>query len=313
MLKIAVVGTGIIGIKHLAAIAESSSCCLCAVCDINESAASASAAKYGVPYFTDFKDIPAKIDADAVILNLPHWLHCEAAVFFLEHGMHVLVEKPMAITTNECHKMIQTAVQTGKKLAIGHLQRFFPANRKVKEFVQSGELGKLCMVTESRTIDYFDDHRPGWFLNKNQSGGGIVMNYGAHALDKLFYILQSKLKRIHAVTGNIKNDATIEGHAQILAEFESGVCASLTFSGYTNSGYESVYYFTEGALKVVGTHQLYVKNGNDWIPVELLATKSAIADQLEQFCRYIRGDVHEMSTDAYGADIIAAIECIYKE
>ena len=125
MLKFAVVGTGIIGAKHLAAIAESESCCLCAVCDINEKAAAAASEKYGVPSFTDYRDIPQKTKADAVILNLPHWLHCEATVFFLEQGLHVLVEKPMATTLEECLKMQETANRVGKKLAVGHLQRFF--------------------------------------------------------------------------------------------------------------------------------------------------------------------------------------------
>lgn len=125
MLKIAVIGTGIIGAKHLAAIAESESCSQCAVCDIIEAAAAAAAEKYGVPYFTDYRDIPRKTNADAVILNLPHWLHCEAAVYFLEQGLHVLVENPMATTLEECQKMLETANRVGKKLAVGHLQRFF--------------------------------------------------------------------------------------------------------------------------------------------------------------------------------------------
>ena len=81
-MKIAVVGTGSIGASHLEAISTSNSCTLCAVCDINEEAAKKYAEKYGVPYFTDYKQIPGKCGADAVILNLPHWLHCEVTEFF---------------------------------------------------------------------------------------------------------------------------------------------------------------------------------------------------------------------------------------
>ncbi len=313
MLKIAVVGTGIIGAKHLTAIATSESCSLCALCDINEDIAAALSKEYGVPYFTDYHDIPEKTNADAVILNLPHWLHCEATIFFLEKGLHILIEKPMATTLEECQKMQETANRVGKKLAVGHLQRFFPANRMVKDIVRNGELGKLCMVTEFRTIDYFAENRPKWFLDKKLSGGGIVMNYGAHALDKLFYVLQSRPVKIHAVTGNIKNDAAIEGHAQIFVDFESGVCANITLSGYTNAGYETVYYFTEGSLKVVGTHQLFKRTGNEWVPVEPSKTASAIPDQLEEFCKLVRGENNEMPTGDYGAEVIAAIEHIYKE
>jgi len=313
MIKLAVVGTGIIGASHLAAIAKSDSCCLCAVCDINEASATLAADKYGVSYYTDYRDIPKETDADAVILNLPHWLHCEAAVFFLEQGLHVLVEKPMANTLRECEKMQEAADRSGKKLAVGHLQRFVAANRMVKAAVRSGESGKLCMVTEFRTIDYFAESRPRWFLDKNLAGGGIVMNYGAHALDKLYYILESRPAKIHAVTSNIKNNATIEGHAQIFACFDNGVCANITFSGYTNSGYETVYYFTDGALKVVDTYLLYKRIGKEWIPVQIPESNDAIQQQLEEFCSLIRGQSSEMPTGEYGADVIRGIERIYKE
>lgn len=313
MINIAVVGTGIIGASHLAAISNSNSCRLCAVCDVNEASASAFAAKYAVPYFLDYRDIPRKTEADAVILNLPHWLHCEATVFFLEQGIHVFVEKPMANSLDECRRMQEAALHSGKKLAVGHLQRFVQANRMVKDIVASGELGRLCMVTEFRTIDYFVQNRPKWFLDKKLAGGGIVMNYGAHALDKLYYILQSRPKRICAVTGNSKNDASIEGHAQIFAEFDCGVSATITFCGYTNAGYETVYYFTDGALKVVDTYQLFKRAGREWIPVQSPEADNSMVMQLEEFCKLIRGENSEMPTGEYGADVIAAIECIYKE
>lgn len=169
------------------------------------------------------------------------------------------------------------------------------------------------MVTEFRTIDYFAENRPKWFLDKKLSGGGIVMYYGAHAMDKLFYILQCRPRKIYSVLDNIKNNATIEGHAQILAEFECGVSATVTFSGYINTGYESVYYFIEGALKIVGTHQLFKQTGNVWVSLELPETPGAIPAQLDEFCKLIRGKNNEIPTAQYGADVIATIEQIYKE
>jgi len=98
----------------------------------------------------------------------------------------VLVEKPMANTTAECDRMLAAAARSGRKLAVGHLQRFFPANRAVRELVTSEKLGRFCMFSERRTIDYFSADRPLWFLDRRTAGGGIVMNYGAHVLDKLF-------------------------------------------------------------------------------------------------------------------------------
>ena len=172
MLKIAVVGTGIIGKEHLKAISRCAELELVAVCDVNEEAASALAGEYGVPYLLDYTKIPQETEAGAVLLNLPHFLHCEASIFFLEAGLHVFLEKPMAITAAECDKMIAAAEKAGKVLAVGHLQRFFKVNRLVKEYVDSGKLGRLFAINEIRSIGYFSPKRPKWFLSKKLAGGG---------------------------------------------------------------------------------------------------------------------------------------------
>ena len=312
-MHIAVIGTGIIGTSHLKAIQQSNDFKLCAVCDINEEAAAACAKQYAVPYFLDYKDIPKKTEAEAVILNLPHWLHCEATVFFLEQGIHVLVEKPMANTREECDRMIAASAASGKKLAVGHVQRFFQANRYVKEIVQNKAMGDLCMITEFRTIDYFSPNRPKWFLNKQLSGGGIVMNYGAHALDKVFYITGSRPTRISAVSGNIANGASIEGHSQILITLENRVTVSITFCGYLNSGYETVYYFTGGTLKVVNGNKLFAKKEGYWEEFLFEASDNHLLFQLNEFYKLIVGKETEIPTCAYCADIISTIEDIYAQ
>lgn len=313
MLKIAVVGTGIIGINHLRAISKSKNCKLCAICDINKEAVASLAEEYHVPYFIDYKDIVHETDAEAVILNLPHWLHCEATQFFLDSGLHVLVEKPMANTVEECDCMIAAAERNNKKLAIGHVQRYFEANRKVKEIYESGELGELCMFTERRTTNYFAPNRPAWFLDKRLSGGGIVMNYGAHALDKLFYVMESEPTEIHAITGNIKNDSSIEGHAQIFIKFKNNVSANITFCGYGNSGYESIYYFTEGALKVTNTTELWKNTGKGWNKVDMENDEEHLLRQLEEFCKLVKGEPSTIPTGEYSRQIIKTIEQIYQQ
>ena len=137
MINIAIVGTGIIGLSHINAIKMLDGCRLCALCDLNEEKVSALAKENGVPYFLNYKDIPSSVECDAVILNLPHGLHCESTILFLENGIHVLVEKPMANSACECDQMIDAASKSGKHLAIGHIQRFFSANR----FMSVGSFG----------------------------------------------------------------------------------------------------------------------------------------------------------------------------
>ena len=311
-MKIAVVGTGSIGVRYLAAIAASKSCTLCGICDINEEAAKLYAEKYAVPYFTDYKQIPEKCDADAVIINLPHWLHCEVTEFFLDSGIHVFVEKPMANTSEECRRMIAARDRSGKHLAVAQPQRFNPVNRRVKEIIKSGEFGELCMTTEFRSDNYFRDARPRWFLKKALSGGGIVMNFGAHSLDRLLYITDSKVTDIAASMGNIKNEYDIEGHAQITLKFENGVSASTTLFGYASTSREVHYYFTNGALKMVDFNKLFRFEAGQWTPVELPPAPNSLELGLEEFCKLLRGEPSDVPSAEFGLEVIDLIEKIYQ-
>ena len=316
MLKVAIVGTGIIVKSHVKGISQLDDVELVAVCDINEEKAKAYSEECGVPYFLNYKDMPAAIDFDAVILNLPHGLHCEVSEFFLDAGKHVLCEKPMANSVEECKRMIAAAERNNKKLAIGHIQRYMESIGLVKQIYESGELGKLCMYTENRTVNYFDEKRPRWFLDKKMAGGGVVMNYGAHAFDKLFTIFGDdvKITALDAQVANYANDASIEGHAHIFAKFDNGVSASITFSGYTNTNYDAFYYFTKGALKV-NNHAVAINRGDTSKGFEDITPDlgtSNFARQLDAFHKYIKGEPTDIPTGEYGMKVIETIEEVYK-
>jgi len=312
MLKIAMVGTGRISKQHLKAIRASNEAKLCAVCDINEALGSSIAGEYGVPFFKDYKDIPTSTDAEAVIVNLPHFLHCEVTEFFLDCGLHVLVEKPMANTVEECDRMIRAAERSGKKLAVGHMNRFYPAIQKVKEIHDSKELGELCMVNELRSEHYFIEERPKWFLDKKLAGGGVFMNLGAHALDKLFSITGSKPVHVSGMVGNLKNNYTIEGHAQAHVELENQVSANITIGGYPGSISEVTFYFAEGILKVERNNRGLSRNqGNGWETIEL-DLPNAFGLQLHEFCKFVNGEPSEIADSEYGRLIIATIEQVYQ-
>lgn len=312
-MKLAVVGTGIIGVSHLQAIEGCDQCTLCAICDVNEAVLRPLAEQYRVPYFTDYRDIVRHTDAEAVILNLPHWLHCEVTEFFLAQGLHVLVEKPMANTVAECDRMLAAAEKSGKKLAVGHMQRFLRANQLVKEIYDSAELGRLCMFEERRTIDYFRPNRPGWFFDRQKAGGGIVMNYGAHALDKLYALMGCcEISSVASSLGNWKNDASIEAHAQTFLKFKNGVSANITFSGYLGCGYETTYYFTEGALKVTGGVKLWRSEGKGWTEAEYEDDHLEMRRQLVEFIKFVNGEESAIATGTYAREILSGVERIYR-
>ena len=313
MIKIAIVGTGAIVGPHISAIKELDCCSLVALCDLNEERVSKLAEENGVPYFLDYKEIPEKVDCDAVILNLPHGLHAPVSVFFLERGINVLVEKPMANTASECDEMIAASKKSGAKLAVAHVQRYFKANMKIKEIVDSGELGTLCMYDEQRSINYFLPSRPAWFTNKKMAGGGIVMNYGAHAFDKIFYVTGAHPTFVNSSYANFINDRDVEGHAQIFAKFDNGVSATITLSGYSDVVYEAYYYFTKGALKLTSTSKLEIRREGEKVWTEVPDSNDGLAfvREIDEFCKYVRGEESNIPDGEYGRAIVKAIDALY--
>ena len=313
MLKFAIVGTGIIAQTHINALAALKDCELVAVCDLNEERVKSYADKLGIPYFLNYRDIPAAVECDAVILNLPHGIHAEAAIFFLEAGINVLVEKPMANTVAECDAMIAAAEKSGKKLAIAHPQRFSKANIFVKNIIDSGELGRICMYNEQRSINYFDEKRPAWFTNKKMAGGGIVMNYGAHAFDRIFSLTGARPTEVFAGCDNFKNDKDVEGHSQIFAKFDNGMTASVTFSGYNTVLYEIVIYFSNGAIRIRGINVDVKRGDGKWETTEGLHDGQDFVRELDSFCKYVKGESSEIEIPdtAFGRSVIEAIQKAY--
>jgi len=275
----------------------------------NEEIAKELSKKYGVPYFTDYKKIPAAVDVDAVIINLPHFLHCESTVFFLENGIHVFVEKPMANTVAECDKMLEAARKNNKKLAVGHIRRFIPNYIKVKEIAETCDLGKFCMYIETRNENYFQESRPKWFLDKEKSGGGVSRNFGAHAMDALFYLLGPQDVKVCGNLANFKNEASIEAHAQFLVSFQDGSSAAITLGGYQYVPAYSEYFFTNGTIRIFDDGNVAYRTGREWIEAKKNDNeKQPTVYQLEEFAKFLKGEPAITPDGAYGKAIIAALE-----
>jgi predicted dehydrogenase len=219
----------------------------------------------------------------------------------------------MANTVEECEVMIAAAKKSGKKLAVAHPQRYFNAIAKMKEIYDSGELGTFCMCTGTRSIDYFADWRPRWFLSKKAAGGGIVMNYGAHELDKIQYITGARVEKVYSNCENIKNDYDIEGHAQIFGKLDNGATFALTFSGYSPAAYDNIFYFTKGAMRANSSHTLEVNRGKGWEKfAEIDTDGKEMERELTEFVKFINGEDANIPDAEFGRDVIAAIEKIYE-
>lgn len=312
MLKIGIVGAGIIAGQHKNTVLKHGGCELSAVCDIDISRAAALAEGTGAEIYSDYRLMAEQAKLDAVIINLPHFLHCAAAECFLENKMHVLMEKPMAMTSAECEIMKCAAKRNGKKLAVGHLQRYVPAHKELKKIIDEKILGDLCLVTETRNIDYFTN-RPEWFLDKNKSGGGIAMNYGAHTMDKLFWLTGAKVTEVKANVFNNINSANIEAFVQAIVSFDNSVSASVSYcASRVNYLYETYFFFSNGIAKIDNGMYLSVSpKDKPFENVLLDYDANAIEEQFAEFVKYISDGGGNIADADYGRKVISVIEKIY--
>jgi len=312
MFKFGIVGAGIIGRSHADILKKNPDCTLVAVCDTVVERAEEIAKEHNAASFTDYKEMAEKAELDAVILNLPHFLHEEASVFFLERNINVLLEKPMAMTTAECDRIIEAEKNSSAKLAVGHLQRYYDAYTKVKDIIADGSYGKLCMITEVRNVNYLPN-RPKWFLDKKLSGGGIVMNYGAHTLDKIMYVTDAHVTEASGYLTNPLSDDNVEINAQLLMKLDSGVSVGITYCGCPGvNDYETIFYFEQGVAKIRGGEILYLsENGKFLEPTN--ENNNALERQTEDFVKLLKGEKSGVVTSSYGREVIRVLESVFNE
>ncbi len=168
-------------------------------------------------------------NVDAVYVATPHELHAQHTLMALRNRKHVIVEKPMALTLEECEEMNTAADQYGVKLLCGHTKSFDPPIRKMREIISSGELGKLCMIHTWNFNDFMVRPYPDHELAMSR---GVVLNQGPHQVDIVRLLGGGMVKSIRAMAGKWDPTRPGEGAYACYLEFENGVPATMVYSGY---------------------------------------------------------------------------------
>jgi len=139
--------------------------------------------------FGRLEDALAGTEVDLAIIAAPHRFHSEQAISCLDASVAVLCEKPMATTVDECDRMVEAADRAGRILAVGHFRRFFPSCRVIKAMISSGALGAVrsFRVLEGETYSW--PAQSASFFKRQESGGGVLIDAGAHTIDLLLWWL----------------------------------------------------------------------------------------------------------------------------
>ena len=172
-------------------------------------------------------------DLDCVYIASPHQHHARQACLAAAHGRHVLVEKPMALSLEDCASMIKTASDAGVFLVVGHSHSFDAPVRRAREIIASGAVGALRMLSAWNFTDFLYRPRRPEELDTPR-GGGAVFNQAAHQVDILRLLAGSPVKSVRAATGAWDPLRTTEGAYSALIHFQNGVFATAVYSGYAH-------------------------------------------------------------------------------
>lgn len=223
IIRFGLVGCGAIARIHAAALADIEDARLVCVCDHLPAAAQAFAKAWGTSAALSLDAMLADPSIDAVCICTPSGLHAAQAERVIRSGKHVLVEKPLALSVQDCDRISAAARSRGLLVGVVSQLRFSPAVRKVRTALENGLLGRICSadlyMKYYRSQDYYDSN--GWRGTVAMDGGGALMNQGIHGVDLLHWLM-GPVRSISALSGTLIRDIEVEDTMNAIVKFQNG-------------------------------------------------------------------------------------------
>jgi predicted dehydrogenase len=345
-LRTALIGCGKVGQVQAAALSGLPESEFVAVCDADRGRAEVFAGQYQVGPYTDMAVMIKECALDAAFICTPHPLHAPPAIAAAEAGIHVLVEKPLAASVEDCEAMIAAARRTGVKLGVISQRRWYEPVRRMKEAIDAGKIGRPVLggftMYSWRDQAYYqsDPWRGRW----DTEGGGVLINQSPHMLDLLMWLMDDQVIEVSGYWANLNHPyVEVEDSAVAILRFERGGLGSIVTSLSQKPGIHTKVHIhgangasvgvetDRGATFIAGMTPISEPPLNDlWtIPGEehllpqfhaedrarFAALDPAIhyhALQIRDFLQAILEDRPPQVTGEDGRDVVALIQAIYR-
>ena len=335
--RVAVVGVGWPGLRHLEGYLKNPAVEVIALCDANDSLRASVQREYGVVRgFADLDSLLALPELEAVSICTPNYLHEPMVRAALAAGKHVLCEKPLAATLEQGERIAAAARESDRVCMIGFSRRFREDSRAIKALVDNGDLGSIYHARVGWLRRRFNPSVRGWFLSKERSGGGPLIDLGVHLLDLgLWYMGHPKVVTVSGAVGQhfgerIGRGAPIdvEDNATAYVRLDNGATLVLETSWYAFSGTSDHVFCellgTKGGAKLDqpstganATVEFYVDQGD--VPVVASPvlppgnyTFDSFAAETAEFVAAIQEHRPPSATVAQGLEILRILDAIYR-
>ena len=317
-LSVAVAGCGYFGSKRIQACAQvPNDIELRAVMDLDNALATKAGAKAGVQHFTEFGELLANSEIDAVILAVPNNMHAPMTVQALEAGKHVLCEKPLAINPSEAERIVDAAESSGKFVKTASNHRFFPTVTKAYELYKSGIIGEILSFRGAIGNDGALTH-DSWFWKKEVAGGGTFIDNACHLLDIARMFMGDFSMCLGQVANLYWKQAEVEDYATGIFVTEQGRQALITSSWTQWTGYfyfelwgDAGYIFVdsrgEDKVTVRDNHKSVVRT-YDYGRYPITSHQ----DELSHFAKTIAKSEQPVPSAIDGLEVIKMIDGVYR-
>jgi predicted dehydrogenase len=255
MIKFGVVGFGLHAVKRLMpGFTHAKHCRVTALSRRSMQKAQASAKQFDIPLAFDSVDaLCQSSEVDAVLVTTPNAMHLQDVLTAVRHGKHVLCEKPMGVSADECRQMVEAAGKDGVLLGVAQVFRFEDSTRRLRERLAAGQIGKPIFARAEFSFPAKTGHARQWLYDPAVAGGGPIADVGVHCIDGLRYILQDEVTSVSARDSRDEVSGALEAAAAIILEFAKGTLATVQVS--FRADYRT-------PLEIVGEHgSLRAENG----------------------------------------------------
>jgi phthalate 4,5-cis-dihydrodiol dehydrogenase len=229
VLRMGMAGLGVASTQILPVLSRLPYLQITAAADLRTDALTKFREAYDGEMFTSVEKMCQSPNVDFIYVATPNELHAKHVIAAAERGKDAIVEKPMALSLEECEAMNEAAKKNGVNLLCGHTHSFDPPVRKMREIVRSGELGRLRMINTWNYNEFM--YRPR-MKHELAMSRGVVLNQGPHHVDIVRLIGGGMVRSVRAMTGIWDPARKHEGSYTCYAEFEDGTPATLVYSGY---------------------------------------------------------------------------------
>ena len=252
-------------------------------------------------------------EVEGVIIATPHSTHLDIISQAASAGKHVFVEKPLTLTVDEAKKANEATSAANVTLQVGHHRRRLGANRKIREMIDSGELGVLHQLEANLSLPMGFEPKQGWRNDPAECPAGSMTGLGVHMIDNLQY-LAGPAKKVAAFSKKVLGKTNLDDTTSIIIEYENGPLGYIGSTFVIPKICDTAAFGTKmRAYSEEEGGKLYLAKVGEEARTEVdVVGGDALADEMDEFCKCIRGEATPETGGPEGLEVVAVLEAVVR-